>query len=79
MTRPNNDDQVRPQLKSSIIYLLHHVVALDIIPQLTSSVSNNPFLDRSLVAESKLKNVGEVVIVQGVCFGEVIKTCITVN
>src|SRR4051812_5581460 len=32
----HNDDQVRPQLKSSILHLLRHFVALDIIPQLAS-------------------------------------------
>ena len=75
---------MRLQLKSSTLHLLRHFVALDIIPQLASGVFHNPFVDRSLVvlvtfAKFDLKNVGEVVIGQGVCFGEVSRSCITVN
>jgi hypothetical protein len=83
MTWPDNDDQVRPQLTSLILHQLRHFGAPDIILQLVS-VSPNPTFDRSLVelvlsGKFELKNIGELVIAQGGCFGELTRVYPTGN
>jgi len=56
-------------------------VALDVIPQLASSICHNPLFDRSLVVpvrsdKFELKNLGELVIVQDGCFDGLTRCCI---
>jgi hypothetical protein len=76
MTRANNDDQMRPHLKTFFLHHLRHFSALYMIPQLRDSICYNPFFDRSFVVsvprdKSKLENLGERVVAQDSCFSDI--------